>query len=107
MAILFGYILVRWRKREAQVAEMSELLKKMFGRYISTEVMASIINNPSMLELGGERRELTIMMTDLRGFTALTKRMEPEQVVQMLNSYLEVMVSPMVTPSKSSGMANR
>lgn len=70
----------------------SELLKKMFGRYISTEVMNSLLEDPSALELGGERRRVTIMMTDLRGFTALSERLEPEQVVQMLNSYFEVMV---------------
>ncbi len=75
-----------------KLAEMSDILKKMFGRYLSTEVMNSLIENPSALELGGERRSVTIMMTDLRGFTALSERLEPEQVVQMLNVYFEVMV---------------
>jgi adenylate cyclase len=69
-----------------------KLLKTMFGRYLSTEVMASLIENPSALELGGEKRRVTIMMTDLRGFTALSERLEPEQVVQILNLYFEVMV---------------
>ena len=75
-----------------KLAEMSALLKKMFGRYLSTEVMTSLIENPSALELGGEKRKVTIMMTDLRGFTALSERLQPEQVVQMLNAYFEVMV---------------
>jgi adenylate cyclase len=70
----------------------SELIKKMFGRYLSTEVMNSLLEDPSALELGGERRKVTIMMTDLRGFTALSERLKPERVVQMLNSYFEVMV---------------
>ena len=70
----------------------SELVKKMFGRYLSTEVMNSLLEDPSALELGGERRNVTIMLTDLRGFTALSERLKPEQVVQMLNSYFEVMV---------------
>jgi class 3 adenylate cyclase len=70
----------------------SELIKKMFGRYLSTEVMNSLLEDPSALELGGEKRKVTIMMTDLRGFTALSERLKPEQVVQMLNSYFEVMV---------------
>ncbi len=70
----------------------SELIKKMFGRYLSTEVMNSLLDDPSALELGGEKRKVTIMMTDLRGFTALSERLKPEQVVQMLNSYFEVMV---------------
>jgi len=89
---IFAYVIFRWRKREAQVTELSELLKKMFGRYLSTEVMNTLIENPSALELGGERRKVTIMMTDLRGFTALSESLEPERVVQMLNSYFEVMV---------------
>jgi len=75
-----------------ELAKSLELLKTMFGRYLSTEVMASLIENPSALELGGEKRQVTIMMTDLRGFTALSERLDPEQVVQVLNSYFEVMV---------------
>ena len=75
-----------------KLSEMAALLKKMFGRYLSTEVMNSLIEDPSTLELGGERRRVTIMMTDLRGFTALSERLEPEQVVQMLNAYFEIMV---------------
>jgi adenylate cyclase len=70
----------------------SELIKKMFGRYLSTEVMNSLLDHPEALELGGEKRQVTIMMTDLRGFTTLSERLKPEQVVQMLNSYFEVMV---------------
>jgi len=70
----------------------SELVKKIFGRYLLTEVMKSLLEDPLALELGGERRKVTIMMTDLRGFSALAERLEPEQVVQMLNNYLEVMV---------------
>ena len=72
--------------------EMTTLLKKMFGRYLSPEVMDSIIKDPSTLELGGEERQVTIMMTDLRGFTALCEQLTPEQVVQMLNSYFEVIL---------------
>jgi len=92
MLLLVAYIFARWRDRETKVAEMTDLLKKMFGRYLSTEVMNSLIENPLALELGGERRRITIMMTDLRGFTALSERLEPERVVQLLNSYFEVMV---------------
>jgi len=94
-AIVFGlniYLLAKREEAKAKLAEMASLLKKMFGRYLSTEVMNSLIENPSALELGGERRRVTIMMTDLRGFTALSERLEPEQVVQMLNAYFEIMV---------------
>lgn len=94
-AIVFGltvYFLAKREEARVKVAEMTSVLKKMFGRYLSTEVMNSLIENPSALELGGERRTVTIMMSDLRGFTAISERLEPERVVQMLNAYFEVMV---------------
>ncbi|MBT3485408.1 MAG: adenylate/guanylate cyclase domain-containing protein [Desulfobacula sp.] len=89
---LSAYIITRWRDREARLADLTIMLKKMFGRYLSTEVMNSLIENPSALELGGEKRKVTVMMTDLRGFTAIAERLEPEKVVQMLNVYFEIMV---------------
>ena len=85
-------LLLNLTKEREKLVDLTDLLKKMFGRYLSTEVMNSLIENPSALELGGERRKVTIMMTDLRGFTALSERLEPEQVVQMLNAYFEIMV---------------
>ncbi len=94
-SLTFGlslYLLAEREKTKARLAEMASVLKKMFGRYLSTEVMNSLVENPAALELGGERRSVTIMMTDLRGFTALAERLKPEQVVQMLNIYFEVMV---------------
>ncbi|MBU0736433.1 MAG: adenylate/guanylate cyclase domain-containing protein [Proteobacteria bacterium] len=103
MFSIFGYVISRWRKRETEVTELADLLKKMFGRYLSTEVMSSLIENPSLLELGGEQRDLTIMMTDLRGFTALSERLDPKEVVQMLNAYFEVMVE---TVLKYNGTIN-
>ncbi|MEW5725358.1 MAG: adenylate/guanylate cyclase domain-containing protein, partial [Thermodesulfobacteriota bacterium] len=90
--LLLGFVIQRWREHEIRVTELSDLLKKMFGRYLSTEVMNSLLENPAALELGGEKRSVTIMMTDLRGFTALSEGLAPEQVVQMLNAYFEVMV---------------
>ena len=64
----------------------------MFGRYLSPEVMDSLLENPAALELGGAKRKVTIMITDLRGFTALAERLDPKQVVTLLNSYFETML---------------
>ena len=90
---LSNYRVTKLLEKSSEELEKSlEFLKTMFGRYLSHEVMTSLIENPSALELGGEKRNVTIMMTDLRGFTALSQRLEPEQVVQMLNSYFEIMV---------------
>ncbi len=77
---------------KAKSEEMAGLLRRMFGRYLSPEVMNALIENPASLELGGEKRRVTIMMTDLRGFTAMSERLAPEQVVGLLNGYFEVMV---------------
>ncbi|MGQ0545601.1 MAG: adenylate/guanylate cyclase domain-containing protein, partial [Betaproteobacteria bacterium] len=77
---------------KARSEEMAALLRKMFGRYLAPEVMASLLENPAGLELGGEKRRVTVMLTDLRGFTALAERLAPEQVVRMLNGYFEVML---------------
>src|SRR5262245_2316922 len=81
---------------KAKSEEMAGLLRRMFRRYLSPEVMNALIENPASLELGGEKRRVTIMMTDLRGFTATAERLPPEQVVHLLNGYLEVMVEVIV-----------
>jgi class 3 adenylate cyclase len=80
------------RRAEKEAKELSKFLKKMFGRYLSAEVMESLLQDPSALELGGELRDVTILMSDVRGFTATSERLKPAEVVTMLNSYCEVMV---------------
>ncbi|MBW1941872.1 MAG: response regulator [Deltaproteobacteria bacterium] len=70
----------------------NRFIRATFGRYLSDEIVNSILETPEGVKLGGEKRKVTIMMTDLRGFTVLSERLKPEQVVQMLNSYFEVMV---------------
>jgi len=79
-------------EREARVSELSEFLKKMFGRYVSEEVMNALVQNPDSVRLGGEKRKVTMMMTDLRGFTQLSERLDPEKVMALLNRYFDVMM---------------
>jgi class 3 adenylate cyclase len=67
-------------------------IKDVFGRYQNVEVMRTLLETPGALALGGERREITAMMSDLRGFTAISEKYSPEQVVTMLNRYFEPMV---------------
>ena len=86
-----------WGKVLISVHDLSErmhavFLKDMFGRYLSEELTNTLLENPDLLNLGGEKRSVTIMMSDLRGFTSLAERLEPEQVVQILNTYFEIMV---------------
>jgi adenylate cyclase len=79
-------------EKNAELARAHELVRRAFGRYVSEEVAASILKSPEGLELGGEEREVTILMSDLRGFTALAARLTPHEVIEFLNLYLEAMV---------------
>ena len=64
----------------------------MLGRYVTDEVASHVLAAPEELHLGGERREVTILMSDLRGFTQMSDRSDPETVVSILNHYLHHMV---------------
>ena len=66
-------------------------IRKVFGRYLTDEVVQSLLDTPEGLALGGQKRKVTILMSDLRGFSALSERMAPEQVVGFLNHYLGAM----------------
>ena len=78
--------------KNAELARAHELVRRAFGRYVSEEVATSILQSPEGLELGGEEREVTILMSDLRGFTALVARLAPQETIAFLNLYLEAMV---------------
>jgi PAS domain S-box-containing protein len=67
-------------------------VRETFGRYISDDVVASLLSSPEALKLGGELRKVTVMMSDLRGFTALAERLTPEEAIRLLNGYLQAMV---------------
>jgi adenylate cyclase len=69
----------------------NNLIRQVFGRYLSDAVVGTLLDQPQGLQLGGERRTITILTSDLRGFSTLAERLPPEQVIDMLNLYLEDM----------------
>ena len=74
-----------------ELEKRNRFIKHTFGRYLSEEVVDRLLDTEEGLALGGEKREVTLLMSDLRGFTALAERLTPEQVVRLLNNYLGVM----------------
>lgn len=79
-------------EKNAELARAHAMVRGALGRYVSEEVATSILQSPEGLEMGGEEREVTILMSDLRGFTALAGRLTPHEVITFLNLYLEAMV---------------
>ena len=71
-----------------QLELRNKLLSETFGRYLSDEIVRQLLETPEGLALGGKKRTLTILMSDLRGFTAMSERMEPQSLLAMLNHYL-------------------
>ncbi|BAY97046.1 guanylate cyclase [Tolypothrix tenuis PCC 7101] len=78
-------------KINGELKNKNALIRKVFGRYLSDEIVSNLLENPQGLELGGKRQKITILVSDLRGFTATSERISPEQVIAILNFYLEYM----------------
>jgi class 3 adenylate cyclase/CheY-like chemotaxis protein len=66
----------------------NRFIQSLFGRYLSDEVVADLLASPEGTRIGGEQRRVTLLMSDLRGFTPLTEGLAPQQVLRLLNSYL-------------------
>jgi adenylate cyclase len=75
-----------------QLERRNRFIRETFGRYTSDEIVGVLLDMPEGLKLGGEKRVVTLLMSDLRGFTALVERLEATKVVALLNHYLSVMV---------------
>ncbi|HEY5907938.1 MAG TPA: adenylate/guanylate cyclase domain-containing protein, partial [Vicinamibacteria bacterium] len=86
------------KKQKDKIAQLAtdleirnRFIQNTFGRYLNEDVVKSLLESPEGLRLGGERRRVTILMSDLRGFTSLSESLGPEQVVRTLNGYLGAM----------------
>ena len=64
------------------------VIRRTFGRYLSDEIVTTLLENPEGQKLGGDRREITILTSDLRGFTVISEQLPPETVIKILNFYL-------------------
>lgn len=76
------------KRLAADLKVRNEFIRQVFGRYMSGEVATSLLDSPENLELGGEKRVVTMLMSDLRGFAAMSEQRDPQDVVTVLNHYL-------------------
>ena len=67
-------------------------MKRLFGQYVSRDVYEQLVTHPELARLGGQRREMTVLFSDIRGFTMVTEQGRPEEIVGMLNEYFTRMV---------------
>ncbi|MGC2693239.1 MAG: adenylate/guanylate cyclase domain-containing protein, partial [Desulfobaccales bacterium] len=68
------------------------LLRDTISRFVSPEMCEEILKNPALLQLGGQRQEVTVLFADIRNFTSMAEPLEPEQVVEVLNVFFTEMV---------------
>jgi adenylate cyclase len=90
LALVFAVIV-----REAIAFISSEreksFIRKAFSTYLSGAVVEELINDPSRLHLGGTKKHLTALFTDVRGFSTISEKLDPEDLVKLLNKYLSLM----------------
>jgi len=70
-----------------------DLIEQTFGRYVDKKVAEELMSRPEALRLGGEKRTVTIMMSDLRNFTSIAEKLDPEEVIALLNRYFSRMLA--------------
>ena len=84
--------------------KLRQQIKKQFEHYLDPRQVKALQSNPSLLKLGGERRDCTFLFTDVRGFTAMSERMDPELVTKIMNEALTIQSD---TVKKYGGMVDK
>jgi len=90
LAIVFSYvgtIVFTYLSERQQKA----LIKGVFSHYVSPSVVNELISNPEKARLGGDKRELTVFFSDVVSFTTISEQLTPEELVELLNEYLDEM----------------
>lgn len=91
-SLILGYLVVTSYRLSTEEREKKRI-KSFFGTYVTQEVAEEILTNPAAQVMGGERREISILFSDIRGFTPMSEKLAPEGVVTTLNEYFEEMAN--------------
>lgn len=90
LAIFCGYLINVLYKYFFEQRQR-RFLRKAFSYYLSTSVLEEILRDPNKLKLGGDRRELSVLFSDIAGFTTISEKLDPETLTKLLNLYLTKM----------------
>jgi len=90
ISVFISFIMITILKFLFSEQEKS-FLRKAFSTYLSADVVDQIVENPQILKLGGQERQITALFTDIKSFSSLSEKVTPEHLVQILNKYLTVM----------------
>ncbi len=74
-----------------QTAQERSYIRNAFSHYLSSDVISDLMNDPDKLRLGGEKKHLTAFFTDVKGFSTISEKLDPEALVALLNEYLTAM----------------
>ncbi|MDI6752546.1 MAG: adenylate/guanylate cyclase domain-containing protein [bacterium] len=80
-----------WLWRFSIEQKKKEEVKGLFSRYVNKGVVERLVANPDSFKLGGERMKLSVLFSDICGFTSMSERLQPEEVVSLLNEYFTAM----------------
>ncbi len=92
----FNLMVVGLRKRDQ--------IKETFGKYLDPRIVESLLENPERMSMEGEKRIVTVLFSDIQGFTSISERLSPSAVVNFLNAYFNQMAQPI---RKSNGIIDK
>ncbi|MFQ3621127.1 MAG: adenylate/guanylate cyclase domain-containing protein, partial [Spirochaetales bacterium] len=90
LAVFFTFVSLAFIKFLTTAKEKS-YIRNAFGHYLSTDVINELLTNPDKLKLGGEKKYMTAMFTDVKGFSTISEQLDPSDLVKLLNEYLSAM----------------
>jgi len=99
-AVFFSLSVFRYFTEEREKRQ----IRGMFQKYVSPGIVDKLIEDPRQLRLGGDKRRLTVLFSDIRGFTSISERMAPDEVLRHLNQYLTEMTAVVL---RNGGMLDK
>jgi adenylate cyclase len=98
--VFLSQVVVRYFTEEREKRQ----IRGMFQKYVSPDIVDQLIEDPAKLRLGGEKRELSVLFSDIRGFTSISERLAPEEILSLLNHYLSAMTAVVL---RNGGMLDK